>query len=249
MTTVFKRRLILAATLLFVIGLIAKLPARVAFAFAPDTVQTRGITGTLWNGRVQAVDVQGVRAGPINWTLKPLSLFTGALAASVECGLPNGFFDGDITVRASSIRIDDAKVSVSLADVTRNFSIGPSTGEVSGRIDTLLLKNQWPTRADAALNLRALSYPAVGPDALGSYRLVFDSALADERWPVVGELTSVDGPYAVDGTLSLGDGRAYSMQADVTPTAEATQRLKDALRLLGPAAADGSHALVFDGNL
>lgn len=66
------RRLILPALVVFLLGLVARMPADVALGWVlPDEVATRGISGTVWRGRIAAVEVAGVSLGPVDWRWRP----------------------------------------------------------------------------------------------------------------------------------------------------------------------------------
>lgn len=246
-----KKWLLIVAMLVLLIGLVSRIPAAVALNWAlPDRVETRGISGTVWRGSIDALRVDGTALDPVDWQLRPLALLTGRIGASIEAGLPGGFFAGDVSLSAGRIRIRDARAALDLAPVTRLSTIGPSEGSVRLTIREAEIDALWPVRLDGEMVLTGLRYPPVGPQPLGSYRLEFDPALAsDPAFPVSASLSTLDGPFAVDGRLLLGENRSYSMRAGVAPKPDTDQQLRNALRILGPAGPDGSHQLNFDGNL
>ncbi|MEL7374294.1 MAG: hypothetical protein AAGJ36_07510, partial [Pseudomonadota bacterium] len=58
------RRLVLPVIIVFVIGLVVRLPASAVLSWTlPDNVSTRGISGTIWSGTIDVVDVNGVSMG------------------------------------------------------------------------------------------------------------------------------------------------------------------------------------------
>lgn len=246
-----KKWLLIIGVVVLLVGLASRLPAAVALDWVlPPEVETRGISGSIWQGSIEALRVNGTSVGPVSWQLRPLALLTGRIGGDVEAGLPGGFFDGSVALSATRIRVRDARMALDLAPVTRLSSIGPSQGNVRLTIREADIDNLWPVRLDGEMVLTDLRYPPVGPQPLGSYRLNFDPALSsDPAFPVAGSLSALDGPFEVDGRLLLGDERSYSMRARVAAGAKADQQTRNALRILGPAASDGSHQLTFDGNL
>ncbi|MEO0576929.1 MAG: type II secretion system protein N [Pseudomonadota bacterium] len=244
-----KRRLIAIACIVFLVGVVAKIPAGVALQFAPELLQTRGVSGTLWSGSIDAVAVDGQVAGPLTWQLKPLALLGGALAADVECSLGDGFFSGGVKLRGDTVTLTDAKLAAALGDLTRRASIGPSQGVVNATVPLLEMTAQWPTRVDAQITIKDLQYSGSGPEILGSYRLTFAPDNTSDEWPVVGTIQSIDGPFNANGTMSLGDNRSYAIEATVSSTADASNNLKRSLAVLGPASRDGSHTLTLNGSL
>ncbi len=52
----------------------------------PPQVQLGPVSGTLWQGQIQAVSLNGYVLQQVNWQLKPWALFTGKLALSLDIG-------------------------------------------------------------------------------------------------------------------------------------------------------------------
>ena len=246
-----RKWLFIVAGLALLIGLVSRMPAAVALNWAlPDSVETRGISGSIWRGTIAALRVNGTSLGPLSWQLRPLALLTGRIGADIEAGLPGGFFAGEVALSGERIRIRDARAALDLAPVTRLSTIGPSEGSVRLTIREAEMDKLWPVRLDGEMVLSDLRYPPVGTQPLGSYRLQFDPALSsDPAFPIAGSLSALDGPFDVDGRLLLGDGRSYSMRATVAAKPDTDQQMRNALRILGPAGPDGGYQLSFDGNL
>lgn len=245
------RRLILPALAVFLLGLVARIPAGVALGWAlPDQVATRGITGTLWNGRVAAVEVAGVSLGPVDWRLRPSALLGLRLGVDVEAGLPGGFFNGRVAVGFGDMVLEDVRASAALAPITRRSTIGAADGVARVSATRVAIADGWPTAIEGEVLLTDLRYAGAGNVPLGGYRLSFDGSTGDDpAFPITGLLVSDEsGPFDVDGALRLGPGRAYSLNAAVELRANAPAELRGALRLM-PAAPDGRRQLRFDGAL
>ena len=250
-SSISRKRLIGIASIEFLIGLVAKLPAATALNwFLPADIETRGISGTLCQCKMDALKVKGTAIGPLAWARKPAALITGRLAADIEAGLPGGFFDGHVSAGRDVLELNDARVAVTLAPITRLSPIGPSEGLLQATIVTARFETMWPVAVDGNVILRDLVYPPVGRTPLGSFSLDFDPAMERPAdYAVSGQLSSLEGPFDLDGELFLGDQRAYSLRAEIAAKADADQAIRNALRLLGPADASGKQRLVFDGNL
>ena len=243
-----RSQLLFVAILCFVIGLIAKLPAAVAFNwFAPDSLQTRGISGSIWNGRIAAAEVSGMNIGPIEWRAKPWSLITGAFRADVSAELPGGFAEGDIAVGPSRVRARSLQGAIALAPVTRFSAIGPSEGTARASFDELVLENGWAVTATGELSIIDLKYPPVGTAPLGGYRLAFRD---DTDGEVIADLTDMQtAPYSLEGVLRLGADRSYSLGGDIAAKPGVDVAYSRGLNFLGPADGNGNRRLEFDGTL
>lgn len=245
------RRLILPAVVVFLVGLVARMPASVVLGWAlPDQVATRGIAGTVWNGSIAAVEVAGVSVGPIDWRWRPAALFGARIGADVEAGLPGGFFSGRVAVGFGDIVLQDVRASAALAPLTRRSSIGRADGTARVAARAVTIAEGWPTAIEGEVLLSDLRYAGAGNAPLGGYRLRFDGSTAsDPAFPIAGQLGSDEsGPFEVDGVLRLGPGRAYALNAAVSTRANAPAELEGALRLL-PTGPGGARQLQFEGAL
>ncbi len=52
----------------------------------PSQIQLGPVSGTLWQGQIQAVSLNGYVLQQVNWQLKPWALLTGKLALSLDIG-------------------------------------------------------------------------------------------------------------------------------------------------------------------
>ena len=92
-----RKRLITLGLLVVLAGLIALFPARVAYRwFAPEQFIVSGISGTVWSGRASEASANGFYLRDLNWTFRPLKLFTGKVAYSVESKFASGFMQGQL---------------------------------------------------------------------------------------------------------------------------------------------------------
>ncbi|MEL6951379.1 MAG: type II secretion system protein N [Pseudomonadota bacterium] len=245
------RRLITPVVLIFLIALVVRLPASAVLSWAlPDNVATRGISGTIWNGTIDVVEVNGVSLGPVSWRWRPAALASGRIGAVVEAGLPGGYFDGRVSVGSDVIVLEDVRALASLESLTQRSSIGAARGTARVNATRLRLESLWPADIEGEVRLSNLRYAATGNTALGGYRLRFDGTASDDlAFPLSGVLES-DGsaPFTVNGTLALGPARAYALNATVAAGADAPAEVTNALQFL-PTDASGQRQLSFEGAL
>src|SRR5690606_9138686 len=78
-------RLVAIGLAIFLCGLVALFPARVAYrALAPEGVSLAGLSGTLWNGAAAESSLGGVYLSELTWRFRPLALFTGKAGFAVS---------------------------------------------------------------------------------------------------------------------------------------------------------------------
>lgn len=245
------RRLIAPVIVAFLLALIVRLPASAVLSWAlPASVETRGISGTIWNGSIDVVATQGVAVGPVTWQWRASALLSGRIGADVEAGLPGGFFSGAVGVGTSSLVLEDVRLLADLLPLTRRSSMGAAQGTVRVSAARLRLESLWPSDIEGEVRLDNLKYAATGSTALGGYVLQFDGVRSDDpAFPLDGALQSDgSGPFEVRGILAMGPERAYALNATVAPRANAPREVAQALTLL-PTNASGQRVLSFEGAL
>lgn len=83
-----KYKLIAAGIILYIVLLIANLPAAQVIHRLPlpANLYLTGISGTLWQGSVQTVIFQGIPLKNINWDMRLLSLLLGDASIDIQAG-------------------------------------------------------------------------------------------------------------------------------------------------------------------
>lgn len=95
---------IFVGILFFVICLLATLPASHILHRIPvaNNMQMAGVSGTIWSGKIQQINVNGVQLSPLRWSLSGLGLITGKASLDVDVGqvreLDEIFVRGQIAV-------------------------------------------------------------------------------------------------------------------------------------------------------
>ena len=97
--TITRKALVSIGLVTFVSAFVVMFPARVAYDwFAPSTVQVSGLEGSIWSGSAAEASFAGLYLRDLAWRLRPLRLFTGKLAASIEASPASGFLEADVAL-------------------------------------------------------------------------------------------------------------------------------------------------------
>jgi len=240
-----KKRLALfvgAALLAWLWGLAAQFPAARAVAwFAPQDVTAAGVSGTLWQGRVERIDTGGpVAVTGAEWDLSGWRLLRGRLAGDTRfrvAGLEgNGYLatgpGGWIDVDGLSLRGPAAGVSAALSGlgVELDGQVLVRVEEATlaaGRIERLAGRMQWSGAA--------LSAP-FGLE-LGMVRASVEPAGNGDGYAI--ELTGEGGALDIAGVANLQPDGQYRVDVRLTPTASAPDGLRETLGLAAQREGDG----------
>jgi general secretion pathway protein N len=220
----------------FIIFALVTLPAGVALSWLESAgISASGVSGTVWNGRAQVLQVQGMHIGGVEWKLHVLPLFTAHASADVKVTRGDGFATTRLSASPTgTVRFKDLTGSLPLSALLANMIPGGWTGTLNGKFEQLTLKNGWPTQVGGTLDIVDLVGPARNPAPAGSYRIVFDPAAstADVLRGVVSD--AGDGPLQVTGTIELTAERNYKLETLIAARPNAPRNLVQTLEFLGP---------------
>ncbi len=244
--TAWKRLLAIGAAV-WLVGLLTMLPARVVHHwFSPPELQMSGISGTIWNGRASALQVQGLYLSNVRWSMQPLRLFTGKLAYLIQADPPGGFMTTRFAIglngRLHFNELQAALPIAALGAAIRNDDLG---GDVTLQLDELELVDGLPTRALGQAGVANLLIKSLAPGPLGTFSVEFQNA--DNG--ITGIVEDVSGMLDVAATLQVNADRSYSLIGQVGTTQNAVPSIEQQLRFLGTANARGLREFRLEGAL
>lgn len=235
----------------FLIFAVVTLPASIVVSWLGSSgVYAGGVSGTIWNGRAQVLQIQGINVGSVEWKLHALPLLTAHANADVKVTRIDGFAQTQLSVAPTgTIHLKSLSASLPLSALPANALPGGWAGTLNGRFQQLTLENGWPTQVNGSLEVRDLNGPASKPAKAGSYVIQFDPA-ASSADVLKGAISDVgDGPLQVNGTLQLKSDRSYAVEALVAARPDAPRNLVQALEFLGPADAQGRRQFNTEGTM
>lgn len=221
------------------------------FAPAEAAVELRGLSGTLAQGQVGAVLVQGQPLlREIGWTLRPLELLRGRLGAQLSGGGEGSRVDGEVSVSLLGtlrLRAFRAQLPVKPWLAAAGQPYLPVEGQLALNLEALDLSGGLPQRTQGTLAVQGLrSTLARPPLVLGDFLAQLDT---DDQGPLA-RLSTLQGPLELEGEarLQLAE-RRYQAELLLKPRAEAPPPLVNLLRGLGAADAQGRYRLQRQGAL
>lgn len=245
--TVSRKTLLFAGLLTFVAAVVMTFPARVAYQwFAPSAVQLSGLDGTIWAGSAAGASVAGLYLHDVQWRLRPLRLFTGKLAASIEASPSSGFLEADIAVGlGGDITLENVNGSLPLRDFATIARMPGLAGNASLQIVELRIRDGLPVTAEGTLAVADLVAPMVDAGSIGGYRAEFFT----DGDAVVASIEDVDGVFDLAGSLTISADRNYRFIGKVGATDSTSEKLRGQLRFLGSPNDRGQHDIRLEGQL
>jgi len=243
-----RRRLIVAGTLTFMLGLIIVFPARVAYRwFAPDTVAVSGITGSIWSGSADHASSDGIYFHDLSWRFKPLGLFTAKLVYAIAAKPNSGFVEGDIGLGiGGTLHISNLQAAIGLQALDQIPAIRGVRGNASLRFEELTIKDGLPVAANGIVEISNLVIPFVTSGSIGGYRAEFHP---QQEGGINASIEDMDGAVDLAGSLALAVDRTYEFRGLVAAKPETPQGVRQQLQFLGSANDRGQHQIDLDGQL
>ena len=245
--TISRKSLLFVGLLTFVAAFIALFPARVAYNwFAPPAVQLSGLQGSIWSGSAAEMSAAGLYLRDLEWRLRPLRLFTGKLAASVEASPSSGFVEADVAISVGgTLLLSDVNGSLPLSDFASLARMPGLAGNASVQFEELRVRDGLPVAARGTLAVADLVAPLVDPASIGGYRAEF---VTDDN-AVIGSVEDVNGVFDLAGSLTISADRNYQFLGKVAATDGTSEKLQRQLRFLGTPNERGQHDIRLEGQL
>jgi general secretion pathway protein N len=235
----------------FILFALATFPASVVLSRLDSAgIGAAGVSGSIWNGRAQVLQVGGAAIGSVEWKLHVLPLFTGRANADVKVARADGFANTQLSAGlGGNLTFKGLTASLPLSALPPNVIPGGWTGTLNAKVSRLSLEDGWPTEVDGMLDLVDITGPAQRPANVGSYRVVFDPAASTPEM-LQGALSDAgDGPLQISGTVQLKNDRSYAVDALLATRPNAPRSLTNSLQYLGPPDEQGRRQFSMAGTM
>lgn len=212
----------------------------------PDKLNYEGLEGTLWSGKVDAVQFNTLQVVDVSWQLKPLSLLMGKLAVDVDFGDPRDAQlysgRGSIAYGFSGIGAQDVILRVP-ADTLRQFSPVPMN-PLAGRL-VIELAN-WQTQQAICQELDGQgTWLNAGIDLNGPIPLQTISATLDCDNEQLAMRLDGNNLLGAAGNVLVRDGKQYQVDLLLNPAPELPAIVTQGLTMFTKPNAKGEFAIKF----
>ncbi len=252
-------RYTLFAVILYIIFLIATLPASIGFTLVKNNsqlnrqLQFSSVTGTVWSGSASSVHISGINIGQLDWNLKLLPLLLGEL--SIYLNIKNSAasasnMSGSGTVSISffgNINVEDFTAAFPIDSLAPLMYGLPArlSGDVNMHIDALSLTkgNRFNLKSRIVVSKAVLVSPQ---------RIEYGDILIQATPQLYGSqfvLTDQGGPLILDGNIKIKGNGLYSINLGLGARNSASKDLQSGLIFLGQRDATGKYRYKMKGKL
>lgn len=201
--------------LVFAVSLVTRLPMALAVEKANLPITYDTVSGTIWNGSLRGIEVNGQAVGDLSLRLHALSLLTGQAKANLALQGSGVTGSGVISARGRSVRIQNGAALVALEPLRLRDVFGQRLrGQLDADVRELRVSTQGCQVADFTVTTDALTrslgaYASGGLDLSGEGRCEGDALVV----PLAGSSPEAD----VEATLRVEPNGQYITQLKVTP--------------------------------
>lgn len=245
---------VLFGVALYVVFAIATFPAARAYVLLEDKladVTLYDVSGTVWNGKAKAADVQNQHLRSVNWSLRPWTVPLGRLDVKWSFDNGNMWGSGIAGLTAGgNLRLAGLEAAVPATELQ------PLLRRVPARLGGTFVVDLENAKVDMAANVplaaqgqlrwKNAAITVVEEAGLGQFQMDFETT--DEG--VQGTLTDGgDGPLEAEGLLLVQPDGQYRFTGTVAVRDTSRRDLIQGLRFLGRPGPDGRIPLSYSGTL
>lgn len=229
------------------VALLWSLPASLALRWAaPEAhgIAVEGVSGSVWNGRAEAIRRGDLTVRDVRWTIARGPLLWGEIQGHGSVGDPR-FVGGGAFRRGAggTLSLDDLHFLVDAAELKQALDLQQL--RPVGQIELDVERLGWADglrQIEGSLLWRDAAVEGETPARLGDLQATF---VDDGAGGVDGRLSDLGGPLGLTGTVRV-EWPTYQIDARLTPR-DGDRQLVETLARVGTPQADGSAVLSVTG--
>jgi hypothetical protein len=211
-------------------------------------------TGSIWSGAATGLAWRGAVLGDLRWRVAPLQLFRGRVGAHILLTRPDGRIESSVSATfAGGLHLAGTRVDLPV-EALGVLPVGLPKGwrgQLHAEFEELELAKDWPVVVRGTIDLDGLVAPPPRNASIGSYHAVLPDpkSLAKPGDGISARVTDKEGPFAVDGRLTLSSDRSFLLEGTLAPRGDTPPALRRSLELLGPADSAGRRQFGVSGTI
>ncbi len=172
------------------LGFLLWFPSFILFRLAPEGVNCKKSSGTLWQGQCVGLHIHELTADYFYWKIRPLKLLSGNISGEIS-------FTGKTNIN---------KLKNFLPSLN---SLDDTTGYIYFKIESLKFTNKNIENILGSITVKELTIKRVSSESIGDFELVFQPATK------VGVLRDITSPLQISGTVELTNALSYMLKISI----------------------------------
>ncbi|MBW9265949.1 MAG: type II secretion system protein N [Candidatus Thiodiazotropha sp. (ex. Lucinisca nassula)] len=237
----------------YLIFLLAGIPAQhiIGWALAengklPFSYAT--VKGSLWRGKMEAINYQGMPLDKIKWRFAPSGLLLGRISFELELRHMNNKVDANVARTLGGFQLKDVEGQLPASMITDMADLNQISveGDVELNLSHVAIETERVTSAEG--EIKWLNPALLRPFSLKEGNLKAD-VTTDDNGNIKIKINDLGGGTSVDGELSLSNEGNYNLNGAIKPGAGSDPGLSSALKAVAKSQPDGSYRISFSGSL
>lgn len=219
---------------------------------AQPNVRISGVDGRLLGGVANQVTTGKLQLSDLNWTLRPVALLGGKVAADLGFKVQNTIpAEGQLVASmGGAIKLNDWRARLGIQELKPllNLPFIPVDGQAAIRLDEARIgKNQRPEYIRGTLTLTNVKWTLLKPAAtLGAFRIDIDT---NDDGVIIGTLSDQDADIGLGGSITLNPDGSYVADLALSPRPQTPPMIRNTLPTLGRPNADGAYPVKQQGRI
>ena len=246
MKKIINKKIILLAILIFITGLVVKIPATVGYYFINNNeIKINGIRGTIWEGAASEFSYKNLYIRDMRWDFLPKKMLTGDFSYFMSMYPYNGYSEKEINFDLNGITLNNIKGKFPTNTIG---IIAPYLGidtNIDVKIKTLRITQETLSDIEGVIVLNDLSLKGLTDQSLGDYRLDLNTKDNNIR----AEIINLSGDLQIEGQITLSRNGVYVFEGEVASLNSGNINLNTMLSYLGSPNNNGMRKFRFEGEL
>lgn len=242
---------VLLAVVIYLVFMVALLPARVVVGFAPlpQGVSIAGVSGSLWHGAADTVTVDGRQFDQLQWQLSPWQLLTASVKLDFQIGNSGAAVSakGQLQYSGAGLAVSQVKFEAPVSFLVGRQQL-PFRTQASGDISVFVQQYTQGTPWCEQLSGKAFLNNIGINNRFGQYPLGdIELGLQCVNGQIQLATDDQKNKLGIAGTWLLQDNMRYQLNGRMKLTNDQPADLQKALPLLGKPDNNGFYPLKFNG--
>jgi hypothetical protein len=205
--------------------------------------------GSLWRGKMEALNYQGIPLNKLKWRFTPSGLFLGRISFDLELRRMDHQVDLNIARTLGGgfkLKNIEGQLPASMIAKAADLNQINIDGVVDLDLDHIVIETDRITSAEG--EIQWLNPVVRHPFSLKEGNLKAQ-VTTDDNGNISLKINDLGGGSSVDGELSLSNEGSYNLNGTIKPGAKSDPALSNALKAVAKNQPDGSYRINFSGSL
>ncbi len=242
---------VLTAITAYLVLLIATIPASLVTGLLENNQLTiKGVHGTVWQGEAYVININNsIQLQDSQWSLNAWKLLIGKVALNVNTNYQNNTIEGELgSSFLGRFFVNHLNARINANDIAQLAEI--PLAQLSGLIILNIEHAHWKQGelplASGEINWNNAAVTVAEKASLGNVNIILGES---EKQLLNADIENQGGDLTISGTAELVPEADYLLKLKLSPTATASNNIKQSLGMFAKRQANGDYLITNSGSL